>query len=72
MTFEEALEDVLIGRAVSRRAWRDPNLLVRLVDPGRSGIDAARTATGAAVQAPWPLENDDRRADDWFVVGAVN
>jgi hypothetical protein len=72
MTFQEALEAVLSGRAVSRRGWHDPNLLVALSNPSQSGMQAAVTEAGAEIHSPWRLAKSDIDAEDWFVVGSVN
>ena len=72
MTFQEALEQVLLGRAVSRRGWQDPDLLLTLANPGEPGMLRARGEEGAQVHAPWRLADNDMHADDWFVVASLN
>src|SRR6185312_4048450 len=52
MTFEEAIEEVLLGRAVSRAAWQDADLLVSLANPSLPGILEAMSEAGAKVHTP--------------------
>ena len=66
MTFEDALEQIRLGRAVSRSAWGDPHILVRLAKHVRAA--GKRTA----VLTPRHLDDEDLAADDWFSVGMLN
>jgi hypothetical protein len=72
MTFQEAIEQVLLGRAVSRYAWQDADLLLTLANPGQPGLLQARGEQGAQVHVPWRLADSDMAAEDWFVVASVN
>lgn len=72
MTFREAIEQVLLGHAVSRRGWQDPNLLLTLANPSQPGMLEAMKEHGAQVHAPWRLAESDMDAEDWFVVASLN
>jgi hypothetical protein len=72
MTFREAIEQVLLGQAVSRQGWQDPDLLLTLANPGEPGMLQAMKSQGAQVHAPWRLVQSDMDAEDWFVVASVN
>ena len=71
MTFEEALIELQSGRAISRGAWHDAHILVRLARHSVGNADAGGEAR-LAVLTPRPLNKDDFAADDWFTVGSVN
>ena len=71
MTFEEALEMVLVGRAVSRLGWADPSLVITLAHQ-RTGELIADVDQDPEVYAPGPMTHLDMEAEDWFVVGSAN
>lgn len=72
MTFEEAVDDLRQGRAVSRIAWGNPHAFVRLARQSERGSAPARADQPLAVLTPRPLDKADLAADDWFTVGTVN
>ena len=72
MTFQEAIEQVLRGNAVSRLGWQDADLLLTLANPGQPGVARAMGEQGAEVHAPWRLVESDMTAEDWFVVASIN
>lgn len=56
------------GKAISREAWDDPNMVVHGDGFGGWGPDdGARSATG-----PKDFTQADLEANDWFVVGQIN
>lgn len=63
MDLDEAMEAIRVGYAVSRGAWQNPDLIVRL--------DLHHWPRDQVI-GPRPFSYEDLRADDYFVVGAVN
>lgn len=65
MELPEAFEALAEGQAITRLAWGDPTLIVRRISPVR--WDGNFESRGQN-----PIEDEDLRADDWYIVGAVN
>jgi hypothetical protein len=72
MTFEEVADDLRQGRAVSRVAWGNPNILVRLAKPEMFSRAGACDQQALRVLSSRSLDKADLAADDWFAVGSLH
>jgi hypothetical protein len=70
MDISAALQAVEDGKAVSRRAWGDPDKIMRadtrFEDQGGWGL------SDAVAIGPQTFTQADLDANDWFIVAAIN
>lgn len=71
MDISGAMRAVEAGKAVSRRAWGDPNKIMR-ADLGRRDEDLGWMPSVAAAIGPQAFTQADLDAEDWFIVAAIN
>ena len=59
MNFDQALDEMMEGKYLARRAWRDPNRYCYLIILREGRLHAQN------------VDDEDAKAEDWYVVGCI-